>query len=77
MADEVILLDSWLSMYGMRVKIALAEKGIKYEYKQEDLLSKKSPLLLELNPIYILKKIPVLIHNGKPVCEYLSSLFIT
>ncbi|XP_030967208.1 probable glutathione S-transferase [Quercus lobata] len=69
MADEVILLDSWLSMYGMRVKIALAEKGIKYEYKQEDLLNNKSPLLLEVNPIH--KKIPVLIHNGKPICESL------
>ncbi|KAF3967940.1 hypothetical protein ACB098_11G043900 [Castanea mollissima] len=69
MADEVILLDSWLSVYGMRVKIALAEKGIKYEYKQEDLLNNKSPLLLEVNPIH--KKIPVLIHNGKPICESL------
>ncbi|XP_075646021.1 putative glutathione S-transferase [Castanea sativa] len=68
MADEVILLDSWLSMYGMRVKIALAEKGIEYDYKQED-LSNKSPLLLEANPIH--KKIPVVIHNGKPVCESL------
>ncbi|KAM3684414.1 hypothetical protein ACJW30_11G041700 [Castanea mollissima] len=68
MADEVILLDFWLSMYGMRVKIALAEKGIEYDYKQED-LSNKSPLLLEANPI--LKKIPVLIHNGKPVSESL------
>ncbi|KAL0008936.1 hypothetical protein SO802_010438 [Lithocarpus litseifolius] len=69
MAEEVILLDYWLSMYGMRVKIALAEKGIKYEYKQEDLLNNKSPLLLEVNPIH--KKIPVLIHNGKPICESL------
>ena len=69
MADKVILLDTWLSMYGMRVKIALAEKGIKYEYKEEDLLNNKSPLHLEVNPIH--KKTPVLIHNGKPVCESL------
>ena len=69
MADKVILLDTWLSMYGMRVKIALAEKGIKYEYKEEDLLNNKRPLLLEVNPIH--KKTPVLIHNGKPVCESL------
>ncbi|KAK4594419.1 hypothetical protein RGQ29_018197 [Quercus rubra] len=68
MADEVILLGTWISMYAMRVKIALAEKGIKYDYKQED-LNNKSPLLLEANPIH--KKIPVLIHNGKPVCESL------
>ena len=69
MADKVILLDTWLSMYGMKVKIALAEKGIKYEYKEEDLLNNKSPLHLEVNPIH--KKTPVLIHNGKPVCESL------
>ncbi|GMY33515.1 probable glutathione S-transferase [Fagus crenata] len=68
MADEVVLLDFWPSMFGMRVRIALAEKGIKYEYKEED-LKNKSPLLLQMNPIH--KKIPVLIHNGKPVCESL------
>ncbi|GMY33517.1 probable glutathione S-transferase [Fagus crenata] len=68
MADEVVLLDLWASMFGMRVRIALAEKGIKYEYKEED-LKNKSPLLLQMNPIH--KKIPVLIHNGKPVCESL------
>ncbi|PON42704.1 S-crystallin [Trema orientale] len=66
MADELILLDFWGSMYGMRVRIALAEKGIKYEYKEQDVLN-KSPLLLQMNAIH--KKVPVLIHNGKPVCE--------
>ncbi|XP_044510147.1 probable glutathione S-transferase [Mangifera indica] len=66
MADEVILLDFLPSMFGMRVRIAMAEKGIKYEYKEEDLRN-KSPLLLQMNPIH--KKIPVLVHNGKPVCE--------
>ncbi|KAL4598552.1 hypothetical protein ACB092_11G067300 [Castanea dentata] len=68
MAYEVVLVDTWVSMFGMRVRIALAEKGIKYEYKEEDLCN-KSKLLLKINPIY--KKIPVLIHNGKPVCESL------
>ncbi|GAV84960.1 GST_C domain-containing protein/GST_C_2 domain-containing protein/GST_N_3 domain-containing protein, partial [Cephalotus follicularis] len=68
MGDEVILLDFWASMFGIRVRIALAEKGVKYEYKEED-LSNKSPLLLEMNPIH--KKIPVLIHNGRPICESL------
>ncbi|GLT33926.1 hypothetical protein SLA2020_084790 [Shorea laevis] len=29
MADEVVLLNFWPSAFGMRVKIALAEKGIK------------------------------------------------
>nr|AAF22647.1 glutathione S-transferase/peroxidase [Solanum lycopersicum] len=64
--DEVILLDFWPSMFGMRLRIALAEKEIKYEYRDEDLRN-KSPLLLQMNPIH--KKIPVLIHNGKPICE--------
>ncbi|GKV43878.1 hypothetical protein SLEP1_g51125 [Rubroshorea leprosula] len=68
MADEVVLLNFWPSPFGMRVKIALAEKGIKYEHKEEN-LSNKSPLLLQMNPVY--KKIHVLIHNGKPVCESL------
>ena len=68
MVGEVVLLDCWPSMFGMRVRIALAEKGIKYEYKEED-LKNKSPMLLEMNPIN--KQIPVLIHNGKPVCESL------
>jgi glutathione S-transferase len=68
MADEVVLLDFWASMFGMRVRIALAEKGIKYQYKEEDLRN-KSELLLKMNPVH--KKIPVLIHNGKPVCESL------
>ncbi|XP_059437790.1 probable glutathione S-transferase [Corylus avellana] len=78
MADEVVLLGFWSSMFGMRASIALAEKGIKYEYKEEDFLQKKnkeedlwnkSDLLLKMNPVH--KKIPVLIHNGKPVCESL------
>jgi glutathione S-transferase len=68
MAGEVVVLDTWISMFGMRVRIALAEKGIKYEYKEQD-LSNKSDLLLKMNPVH--KKIPVLIHNGKPVCESL------
>ncbi|XP_057451316.1 glutathione S-transferase 3-like [Lotus japonicus] len=66
MADEVVLLDVWASMFGMRVRIALAEKGVEYEYKEENLRN-KSDLLLQMNPVH--KKIPVLIHNGKPICE--------
>ncbi|KAJ9537824.1 hypothetical protein OSB04_030557 [Centaurea solstitialis] len=68
---EVILLDFWASMFGMRARIALAEKGIHYEYREED-LKNKSQLLLESNPVH--KKIPVLIHNGKPVSE--SSIIV-
>ena len=60
------MLDEWLSMFGMRARIALAEKEIKYEYREQDLMN-KSQLLLQMNPIH--KKIPVLIHKGKPICE--------
>ncbi|KAL4324114.1 hypothetical protein GQ457_11G014020 [Hibiscus cannabinus] len=68
MEGEVVLLDFWPSMFGMRTRIALAEKQIKYEYREEDLRN-KSALLLQMNPVH--KKIPVLIHNGKPICESL------
>ncbi|XP_030537153.1 glutathione S-transferase U25-like [Rhodamnia argentea] len=68
MADEVILLDFWASAFGMRAKIALREKGVDFDLREED-FSNKSPLLLESNPVH--KKIPVLVHNGKPVCESL------
>ncbi|XP_057973165.1 probable glutathione S-transferase [Malania oleifera] len=67
MADEVVVLDFWGSPFVMRVRIALAEKGIEYESKEEDLSNKKSPLLLKMNPVH--KTVPVLIHNGNPVCE--------
>ena len=66
--DQVTLLDFWASPFGMRVRIALAEKGVKYEYSEQDLRN-KSALLLQMNPVH--KKIPVLVHNGKPVCESL------
>ncbi|KAK9078133.1 hypothetical protein SSX86_002190 [Deinandra increscens subsp. villosa] len=58
-------------MYGMRVRIALAEKGIPYEYREEDLWN-KTQLLLSMNPVY--KRVSVLIHNGKPICE--SSIIV-
>ncbi|KAK4723518.1 hypothetical protein R3W88_026297 [Solanum pinnatisectum] len=67
--EEVILLDFWPSMYGMRVRVALAEKCVNFEYKEQNMVEKSSNLL-EMNPIY--KKIPVLIHNGKPICESLN-----
>ncbi|KAI5571856.1 hypothetical protein BDE02_11G123100 [Populus trichocarpa] len=69
MADEVTLLNFWASPFGIRVKIALAEKEVKYEYSEQDLMNGKSDLLLQMNPVY--KKIPVLVHRGKPVCESL------
>ncbi|KAL6880214.1 hypothetical protein ACP4OV_011779 [Aristida adscensionis] len=67
---EVVLLDLWVSPFGQRCRIALAEKGVAFEYREEDLLGgNKSQLLLLSNPVH--KKIPVLLHAGKPVCESL------
>ncbi|KAA8530714.1 hypothetical protein F0562_005352 [Nyssa sinensis] len=65
--EEVVLLDFWISAFCIRAKIALAEKGVAFEVIQEDLFGGKSELLLKLNPIY--QEVPVLLHNGKPVCE--------
>ncbi|KAM0943982.1 putative glutathione transferase [Dioscorea sansibarensis] len=67
--QEVKLLDLWVSPFGQRVRIALAEKEVDYEYKEQDLMN-KSDLLLESNPVY--KQIPVLLHGGKPICQSLT-----
>ncbi|CAL5078347.1 unnamed protein product [Urochloa decumbens] len=71
MADlpEVVLLDFWVSPFGQRCRIALAEKGVAYEYREQDLFGNKGELLLRSNPVH--KKIPVLLHSGRPICESL------
>ncbi|XP_031259931.1 probable glutathione S-transferase isoform X4 [Pistacia vera] len=68
MASEVVLLHLLHSPFATRVRIALAEKEVEFESREED-LSNKSPLLLKMNPVN--KQIPVLIHKGKPICESL------
>nr|ABK23935.1 unknown [Picea sitchensis] len=63
---QLKLLGATRSPFLVRVRIALALKGIDYEFIEED-FQNKSQLLLQSNPVH--KMIPVLIHNGKPVCE--------
>ncbi|OAY85370.1 Glutathione S-transferase U18 [Ananas comosus] len=66
--DEVKLLGrSWGCPYVIRARIALELKGVSYDYVVEQLGEKKSELLLKSNPVY--KKVPVLIHNDRPICE--------
>jgi glutathione S-transferase len=63
---QVKLLGSILSPFVLRVCIAFTLKGIDYELVEEN-TQNKSLLLLQSNPVH--KKVPVLIHDGKPVCE--------
>ncbi|KAG7986315.1 hypothetical protein I3843_03G073500 [Carya illinoinensis] len=61
--SEVVLLDCWASPFSMRVKIALEEKGVQREDRAENLLGERVSCY---SPH---QKVPVLLHDGKPICE--------
>ncbi|KAF7099952.1 hypothetical protein CFC21_101525 [Triticum aestivum] len=63
---DLQLLGGLVSPFTLRVRMALHVKGVSYEYLEQDLWD-KSELLLASNPVH--KKVPVLIHAGKPICE--------
>ncbi|MED6225145.1 glutathione s-transferase [Stylosanthes scabra] len=69
--SDLKLLSAWFSPMALRAKIALNIKGLEYENIEEDFNS-KSDLLLRSNPVH--KKIPVLIHGEKSICE--SSIIV-
>ena len=66
--EEVTLLGVTASPFVCRVKIALKLKGIEYKYVEEN-LGNKSEELLKYNPVH--KKVPVFVHNDKPLAESL------
>lgn len=68
---EVKLIASPVSLFCTRIEWALKLKGVEYEYLTEDVRN-KSPLLLHYNPVH--KKVPVLVHNDKPIAESLIIL---
>ncbi|KAK2457326.1 putative glutathione S-transferase [Trifolium repens] len=63
---EIKLHGFWYSPFTLRVVWSLNLKGIPYENIEEDRFN-KSPQLLQYNPVH--KKTPVLVHDGKPICE--------
>ncbi|XP_059281425.1 glutathione S-transferase U17-like [Lycium ferocissimum] len=66
--SSIKVLGTRPSPFVNRVEIALNIKSVDYEFITEDIFN-KSELLLNSNPAH--KKIPVLIHGNKPICESL------
>ncbi|GAB2221061.1 hypothetical protein Droror1_Dr00012226 [Drosera rotundifolia] len=65
-SEKVTLHGMWASPFVRLVRLALEVKGVTYEFVEEDLRN-KSATLLQYNPVH--KKVPVLVHDGKPLVE--------
>ncbi|AES79414.1 putative glutathione transferase [Medicago truncatula] len=69
--ENVKLFGMMASPFVSRVEIALKLKGVEYKYELEK-GGNLSDTLKKYNPIY--KKVPVLVHNDKPISESLVIL---
>ncbi|TVU41383.1 hypothetical protein EJB05_14892, partial [Eragrostis curvula] len=66
-SEDVRCVDFWCNEFGMRARIALREKRVGFEFVEEDLrVRERSDLVRRMNPVH--RSIPILIHDGRPVC---------
>ncbi|KAG8366266.1 hypothetical protein BUALT_Bualt17G0058500 [Buddleja alternifolia] len=68
-SNEVKLLGTSLSPFVLRARIALNLKSVDHVFMEVGIFTKKSDLFLKSNPVH--KKMPILIHGDRPICESL------